>query len=292
MALLAQLLANGCVAAAISAALACSFGVAYRCCRVFHIALAAVFLTAPYATFWAVEQGIPVAPAVIFGVTAGTICSLGAEFIIYRPLFRRRASAAAVLVASLGLTMIIQNLLAVAFGNDHKSVGTVDVSTVRFGAVSLTSLQILQFVICGALVTAFGVAVRRIGALRALWAMGEEPELIQSLGLPLTRFRMLVFMMSGLVASLTGCMVGLDIGIDTNMGLPYLLIAVVAVFVGGVDRFEGWVCGALLLSLLRSVALWKFDDRWSSLVMFAVMSVVLVIRPQGIAGIRRRLEER
>ena len=111
------------------------------------------------------------------------------------------------------------------------------------------------------------------------------------LGLPLMRYRVLVFVTSGLLAGLAASLITVDVGIDPHMGMSYLLIAAVAVLAGGIDRFSGWVLGAMVLALLQSLMVWQFSAQWMDLVTFGVLIAILLFRPQGMLGLRKRLEE-
>nr|VFJ43686.1 MAG: branched-chain amino acid transport system permease protein [Candidatus Kentron sp. DK] len=292
MDLLLQLLANGLVNGALFALLACAFGLVYRSLRVFHIAFAGLFLIAPYAAYAAnAWLGAPIWLAVILGVAAGALSGYLIELILYRPFFRRDVSGGAVIVASLGAFIIIENLLAMGFGSELKTMGRGLAERFVLGSVSLTSIQIVQFLVATMALITVGVTIKRVRTFKIIWAMGDEPGLVPVLGLPLMRYRALVFMVSAGLAGLAGGLIAMDVGVDPHMGLSYLLIAAVAVLAGGIDRFWGWVLGGVVLALLQSLMVWKFSAQWMDLVTFSVLIGILLFRPQGMLGLRKRLEE-
>jgi branched-chain amino acid transport system permease protein len=195
------------------------------------------------------------------------------------------------MVASLGAMIIIENVLAMVFGNEHQTMQRGLASRVTLGPVNLTSIQILQFAVATVALILLGIATQRIRVFKAIWAMGDEPELVPVLGMPLMRYRSLVFIISAGLGGIAGCLIGLDVGVDPNMGMSYLLTAVVAVLAGGIDRYVGWILGGVILALLQSIMVWKFSAQWMDLVTFAVLIGVLMFRPQGVMGLRKRLEE-
>jgi branched-chain amino acid transport system permease protein len=292
MDVLLQLLANGIVNGALFAVLACAFGLVYRSARVFHIAFAGLFLIPPYTAYAASAWlRVPVWLALLLGVAVGALAGSLAERVLYRPFFRRKASPAAVMVASLGAFIIIENGLAILFGNATRTVDRGLATLFTLGPVSLTSIQMLQLVVSTVALIALAVAIQRVQVFKAIWAMGDEPGLISVLGLPLMRYRGVVFTLSAGLGGLAGCLIGLDFGVNPHMGMSYLLIAAVAVLAGGIDRYEGWILGGFTLALLQSLMVWKFSPEWTDLVTFAVLIGVLLFRPQGILGLKRRLEE-
>ena len=203
MNLLIQLLANGVVNGAVFAVLACAFGLVYRSLEVFTLPLG-VFLIPPYvvfaARFW---LNAPVGLAVSFGLMAGLVVGYLIERLLYGPLALRKASSAAVLVASLGAYVVLENVFAVIFGNDTRTIQNGLVGQLHFGLISLAYIQVLQLSICAVTLAGLAAAIERVKEFKVFWAMGDEPELIPILGLPLTRFCRLVFTLSaGLGGSL------------------------------------------------------------------------------------------
>nr|VFK10113.1 MAG: branched-chain amino acid transport system permease protein [Candidatus Kentron sp. LPFa]VFK26108.1 MAG: branched-chain amino acid transport system permease protein [Candidatus Kentron sp. LPFa] len=292
MELLLQLLANGLVNGALFALLACAFGLVYRSLRIFHIAFAGLFLIAPYAAYAAnAWLAAPIWIAIILGVAVGALSGYLIERFMYRPFFRRNVSGGAVIVASLGAFIIIENLLAMGFGSELKTMGRGLAERFIFGPVSLTSIQIIQFLVATIALIALGITIEKVRMFKIIWAMGDEPGLVPVLGLPLMRYRTLVFIVSAGFAGLAGGLIAMDVGVDPHMGLSYLLIAAVAVLAGGIDRFWGWVLGGVVLALLQSLMVWKFSAQWMDLVTFGVLIGILVLRPQGMLGLRKRLEE-
>lgn len=292
MNLLLQLLANGMVNGAMFAVLACAFGIVYRSARVFHIAFAGLFLIPPYAAYAsAVWLKLPAWLALPVGIAVGVCAGYLAELLLYRPFYRHKATPAAVMVASLGAFIIIENSLALLFGNEIRTIERGLATRIVFGPVGLTSIQLLQFLVCLAVLAGLIVGIQRVKVFKAIWAMGDEPGLIPVLGLPLMRYRTVVFCLSAGLSGVVGCLIGLDVGVDPHMGMSYLLIAAVAVLAGGIDRYAGWISGGFILALLQSVMVWKFSAKWMDLVTFVVLIGVLMFRPQGLLGLRKRLEE-
>ena len=213
-----QLLANGLVNGALFGVLACAFGLVYRSARVFHIAFAGLFLVGPYAAYAAnTWLGFPNWAAIAIGVLVAAGAGYGIERILYRPFLRRNATAGAVLIASLGAFIIIENLLALLFGNEIRMIDRGLARRIPLGPVSLTSIQVIQFAVCTLALIGLGMAIRKIRAFKAIWAMGDEPGLIPVLGLPLMRYRATVFALSAGLGGLAGCLIGLDVGIDPHM---------------------------------------------------------------------------
>lgn len=292
MTLFLQLLANGLVNGTMFALLAVAFGLVYRSARVFHIAFGGLYVVSAYLLYAAVAWGgWPVWAGVVAAVLASAGIGIGTEAGFYRLFEKRRSGAGVVLVASLGLFIVLENLVAMIFGNEVQTIPRGIAQSVSFGGIRLTSIQLLQLAASAAVLGALVVAIRRVRALKAIWAMGDEPELLATLGNPLRQYRMIVFGLATALAAVPACLIGIDTGMSPHMGMHYLLIAAVGMLTGGADRFVGWVAGGFLLAALHSLVVWKLSSQWMDLATFGTLVGVLLFRPQGIFGVRRRIEE-
>jgi len=290
--LLLQLLANGLANAALFAMLAVGFGLVWRSLRVFHLAYGGLFVASGYLFHTlTVLAGLP--PWAAGAMTVTTSAGMGwlIELVLYRPFYRRHAGSGAVLIASLGVLVMLENGTALVFGNELKTVPREMATAVQIGAVRLTSLQLWGLGIGIVSVSVLWILVRRLRTFKALWAMGDQPDLIPVLGLPLYRLRALVLGIGTAMAAIPACVLTLDIGIDPFVGMSYLLIATVAVLAGGVDSYRGWVTGGVTLAILQSLVVWKFSARWMDLVTFGLLVAMLVFRPQGLVKNAKRVEE-
>jgi branched-chain amino acid transport system permease protein len=88
---------------------------------------------------------------------------------------------------------------------------------------------------------------------------------------------------SGLAAT-AGILVALDVNMRPTMGLNALMLAIVAVIIGGVGSIGGIVLGSLLLALVQQLAVWQLGSQWQDAVAFAILLVFLLARPQGFFG--------
>lgn len=292
MSLFLQLLGNGIIQGMLATCLAVGFGMVYRSCRLFHIAMGAQFVFSCYAFYlFSVPFKLP---PIIAGLGA-IFLSVGyawlIEFAVYRPFFKKRCSSGVMMIASLGILIVTENLIAMCFGNEVKTISNSLEPSVILGNLRFTRIQLIQFFGGAVLFSGVGIMVSRSRMCKAVWAMGDQPELIPILGLPLSKLRLLIMALGGVMTAIPAILISYDIGMDPHVGMHYLLMASVAVFFGGVDRYWAWGAGALILCVLQSLTVWQFSAKWIDLVTFGILICVLLFRPQGLFGTRKRLEE-
>lgn len=292
MNLLLQLLANGLVNAALFAMLAVGFGLVWRSLRVFHLAYGGLFVISGYVFLtMCVRVDWPAWLAGLATILIAAIMGWLIELALYRPFYKRNAGSGAILIASMGVLVMLENIVALIFGNELQTVPREIASIVQIGTVRLTSLQLWGSGIGVISVAVLWILVGRLRTFKALWAMGDQPDLIPVLGLPLYRLRAITLAIGTAMGAIPACVITLDLGIDPFVGMSYLLIAAVAVLAGGVDSYRGWVTGAVVLALLQSLVVWKFSARWMDMVTFGLLVAMLVFRPSGLVAGAKRVEE-
>ncbi len=292
MTLFWQLLANGVVNGAMFALLGVAFGLVYRGTGIFHVAFGGLFVLSAlvfYSLVTAAGLGWWVAGLVAVGLSA--LAGWGVESGFYRHFFTRETGTGPVMVASLGLGIALENTLALIYGNEIRAVQRGLSEAVILGAVRLTAIQVAQFAVSVSILAGVALAAWRLPVFRVIGAMGQNPSLLRVQGLRLMRYRGLVFALSAALAAVPACLMMVDVGMDVHAGMSHLLIAAVAVLVGGVDRMAAWVAGGFLLAVLQSVVVWQFSAKWTDLVAFALLVMVLVFRRQGLFGFQKRAEE-
>jgi branched-subunit amino acid ABC-type transport system permease component len=287
-----QLLVNGIVNGVMYALMAVAFGLVYRSTGVFHLAQAAIYLVAAYAMQFLIAQGSwALAPAFVVAVAIGASCSLLVELLVYLPITKRSNSGNVCMIASLGIYVVMKNLLAILVGTETKLIDARQLVGAKIGVVKLGGAQ-LGGLITGIIVLALvALAFKKFRTMRLIWALGDRPELLAVLGYSRRRLHLIVALLSGVLVSIAACVYALDIGVSPPMGMGYFLIAVVGVVVGGVSRWEGWVAGAVLLGVVHGVAGWALSLKWMESATFIVLIVALMFRPQGLVSRRLRAEE-
>ncbi|MDA3797757.1 MAG: branched-chain amino acid ABC transporter permease [Kiritimatiellae bacterium] len=292
MSLFLQLLSNGIIQGVMIACMAVGFGIVYRSFKIFHIALGAQFIFSCYAFYFFTSVfPLPLILAILMSIIFSIAFGILIEKAVYYPFYKKHCSSGVIMIASLGVLIITENLIALYFGNQVKTISNTLEPSVVFAWLRFTRIQLIQLFLGSGIFVAMGILVSKNKIFKTVWAMGDQAELIPVLGLPLLKIRMLIISVSAVMISVPALLISYDIGMDPHIGMHYLLLAAVAVFFGGTDKYWAWGIGAIVLSVLQSLTVWKFSARWIDLVTFAILIFVLMFRPQGLMGTRTRLEE-
>ena len=285
---MAQFLMNITYSAAAIFLVAISFSVVFSTTRFFHFAHAAVIVVAPYVCYeLSTKCGIPLGISMAIGLFASAWLGWCLEKIVYRPMRNSGSSALILLLTSLGLYIILQNTVALIFGDDTKMIsGSEAVSTISLYGARLTGVQVATIISAITLFFAKIYFIDRSKLGLSLRAIAADPELAKISGIEFDRAMGVTFFMGSFMAGLAGLFRALDVGMTPTMGLSMLLLGVVAVVLGGVGRTLGVAMASVLLAFLLQIASWQFGSNWEEATAFLVLLVILLWRPQGIFGKR------
>lgn len=289
MGMLPQLLVNGLVAGSTYALMAVSFGLIYGTTRFFHFAHGAVYAIAAYAAYFAVVAlrlplTLAAALAIVFAAGVGVL----SEVSVYKPLRRRGAGPASLLLASLGLFIVLQNVISLLFGDDTKALQTKPSGSVAFAGALITPIQIV--IVATSLVACIAVwsALRFTSIGRAARAVADDAELCKIVGISVEQTVAIAFAAGSAIAGLAAILASLDTDLRPSMGFNALLMGVVAAIVGGIGSIPGALMGGLLLGMAQHLGVWKLSTEWQDAIAFCVLILFLVFRPQGFFGLPLR----
>jgi len=283
--MLPQLLINGIIAASTYALLALGFGLIYSSTRFFHFAHGAIYTTAAYLAYtcWLLGLSLYVAiPLAVIGTAMlGALIDVG----IYRPLRKKNASSLILLLASLGLFTIIQNLISLIFGTDTKTIrsGAVTEGLPIFGA-RITPIQIAIIIVSALLILLCWVLMKKTKIGKAMRAVANDPELAQVVGIESDRVILFTFALGSALAAVAAILISLDTDMTPMMGFYALLMGVVAVIAGGVGSIPGAALGGLLVGMAQHLGVWKIPTQWQDTIVFLILIFFLLFRPQGFLG--------
>jgi branched-chain amino acid transport system permease protein len=284
--LFVQLIVNGIFAGSIYALLGLSFATIFSTTKIWHFAQGAVYTLGAYVILAASLYGkLPFALAAALGVVAAA--ALGALSItaLYRPLQRRGASSLVMVMASLGVMVIADNLIVLGFGPTGYSIDVAVPDTISLGAVLITGGQLVAPLTALVVVCLYLWFLFRSVNGRRMRALIDNEELLLLNGVDTGRLKILAFAIG---SALLPCAAGLSIvsgsGISPYFGIQAVLTGAMAMFFGGVDSIEGAALAGLALGIIESLAAFILPTEWQTAVTYAIVLLFLMVRPTGLFG--------
>lgn len=285
-----QILFNGIISGLTIALLAVAFSLVYTPTRVFHIAMGGVYALVPYITSTFLNEGWPWYLAIFMGIGSGIGLSLLCEACNHGPLEKKNASLGAHLIASLGVYIAVIQVIALVWGNEVRAFREHLDSVEQVAGIIATHSQLWAGLVPVVILFLFFIWLKFSNRGLRFRALSENPTEFALRGYNVNHIRLLAFGLSGGFCATSALLTAYDTGFDPHGGLQAVLLAVVAVIVGGKGSFLGVVIGGVLLGVVRAEVIWAFSARWQDAVTFIFLVAFLFLRPYGILGHRRRLE--
>lgn len=281
-----QYVVNGLNAGATCALVALGFGLIFHVCGFFHFAHGGVYALGAYTAYALIRLlGCPIWCAVPSAILIAALAGAMIDMAIYRPLRRIRATPLAILIASLGLLLVIQNGLSLAFGDDTKNLGARDVG-VAYSVLGarMTPIQIVTIITLVVMFGALSILFSFSGFGRKLRAVANDPELAVVVGVNTKSVVTATFILGSALAGLAAILAAYDTDLTPPMGFKALLGAVVAVVVGGRGSVLGILLGGLFVGMAQHLIVWQLPAQWQDTSVFIILVVFLLFRPQGFLG--------
>jgi len=281
-----QLITNAIVTCSVYVLVAIGISFIYKSTRFFHFAHGAIYTSGAYLTFlfnnW---FDLPLFYSVALAIILSSVLGCMMEISVFRPLRHKNASPLILILASLGIYIVLQNIISLVFGDATKTIqyGEVEEGINIFGA-RITPIQIVIICVSISLIVIVTFFLRRSKMGKSMRAVANNAQLSDISGLDSDRVIFWTFAIGSGLSGIAGILISFDVDMTPTMGMNALLMGVVAVIIGGVGSVPGVVLGALLLALAQHIGLWYLSSQWQDAIAFAILLIFLLFRPQGFLG--------
>ena len=234
----------------------------------------------PLSLTWSLILAIAIAM-----ITTG-LSAILIDKIVFRKI-REKGDELSMVFASFGVAMVVRNLISLFFGLKSQLFS----KEIAFAIVISRDPMILikpdqVFVLIAALIVMliFHLVLSRTTFGYSLQAVAENPILAQISGVNLSRMLMMIWLIGGSLAALSGIFYGLNNQINPVMGRDLVLPIFAATIAGGIGSVYGAVLGGFLVGIASNLGLMILPSGYSPAVPFLIILGVLILRPNGILG--------
>jgi len=240
--------------------------------------------------------GIRIIGVLLALVVAMLVCGLinvGIERVAYKPL--RNSPRLAVLITAIGMSFILQNVGLVWKGsfqisfpslisNSNALAGITDAVAYRWKDLFVVLVTI-------PLLLGLSYFIRSTRQGKAMRAVAQDKEAAAMMGINVNRTISVAFLLGGILAGASGVMFGLFNGTTVfDVGFRQGLFAFTAAVLGGIGNLAGAVVGGVLIGVIGSMSDQYVGVRWTDIVIFTVLILVLVFTPRGLLGDRSAVQ--
>ncbi len=288
-----QLVSSIIISFSIYLIVAYSFSIFYYSTKFFHIAHAAVISFGAYFVFFfATKFSIPFPASVAIAIPTASLIGVACEVFVYRQMRKRNVPALAYLIASIGLYVVLQNLISLFFGDDTKIINLAEVNEGNqiFGAY-ITTVQIITVFVSVSLFITTNLFLHFTITGKSIRAVASNSELCNLYGINSNKIILIAFGIGSTFAATAGILSALDKNMTPTFGFNLLLYGIVAMIIGGVGSIRGLIAGSLLLAAAQHLSAYYIDTKWMEAVTYTILILFLIWKPLGFSGKRLKKVE-
>lgn len=228
--------------------------------------------------------GLPFWWALALVPLAMLLVGYATERLLIQRVFDSKDRHTLTLLLTLGFGIVLEDVLKIFFGANPLRVETPVAGATEVVGLFFPNYRLFLMLFGGALIVAVWLVVfrTRLGAM--VRAAAFDRHMAGSLGVPVARVYALTFAFGVALAGLSGILLAPIYSVFPTMGRDFVLMAFSVVIVGGMGSIKGAVIAGLLLTQIQSISSLYISPVWSDPLLFGIMVLVLMWRPQGLFG--------
>ena len=284
MSLFVSQLFNGLQTGSVYALVALGYSMVYGIILLLNFAHGDIIMIGAYTAFYAMTA-FHLHPifSVVLAVITSTLLGVVIEKVAYTPL--RSAPRLSLLITAIGISFLLENGAQLLFGADTKSMDTLVPGNVTFGPVTVSYTAILTIIVAVIAMIALTLLVQKTKLGKAMRAVSEDMGAAQLMGISLNKTISFTFAVGSALAGIGSVLYLCAYSqASPTMGSMLGLKAFVAAVLGGIGSIPGAMVGGFAIGLLEALVAAVGLSVWKDAVVFAILIVVLLVKPSGIMG--------
>ena len=289
MAVIAQFIVNGIIAGSTYALVAIGLTMIFGILGFINFSHGELVMLGAYFTFAFMTFGLDLLLSALLSITLVAIVGVVIDIAVYKPLRKKQVDSLSLLIASIGVSIILQSLAQLYWGHDIKVFDLPAVMPIEIFGANITPIQIIMIIVSAAsmvLLFAF-LNMTRIGT--AIRATSDNRDMAQIVGIDNDRVIIVLWVIGAAFAAIGGILIGINTNLQIGMGLMILLKALTAIIMGGVGNIRGALIGGMVIGLAENLALIEITPQYRDVVAFTLMILLLLFKPEGIFVVKDRI---
>ncbi len=278
-------LISGISLGSVYAIIALGYTMVYGIAKMLNFAHGDVIMVGGYVAFCSSYYlNWPTIPAILFAILVCTVLGIIIERLAYKPL--RSAGSLAVLITAIGVSYFLQNAALLIWTSNPKSFPALfGSSSFSIGGATITVTSLITIVVCVVIMIGLNLFTNKTKMGKAMRAVSEDKGAAQLMGININGTISLTFAIGSGLAAIAGVLLcsAYPTLMPTTGSMPGIKAFTAAVF-GGIGSIPGAMLGGILLGIIEIIAKAYVSTELSDAIVFAVLIVVLIVKPTGLLG--------
>lgn len=281
--MLAQLVVNGLVTGLLLALPALALTLTFGILKFPNFAIGSMLTFGSYAA-WIGNSlfGMPLAVALLLAALTMAAVAMLCDFLVFSRL--RDRGSMTLLVASMGISLILENICRFGFGNATRNFVFEVARPIRWHGLRINQEQLITVVSVVTCVILIQLLLYATPLGRAMRAVADNPALAAVRGVERQTITRLTWCLAGFLTALSGILAGLDRAVDPLLGWNYQIPIFAAAILGGLGSPMGAIVGALVIGLAEELSSLILPTNYRQVVSFTVILGLLLVRTRGLFG--------
>ena len=279
-------LISGISLGSVYAIIALGYTMVYGIAKMLNFAHGDIIMVGGYISFCAMNYlGLPSIVGIILAMLVCTVLGVVIEGLAYKPL--RAAPSLAVLITAIGVSYFLQNAALLICSAAPKVYTPIISGSLSLfgGALKIPYVSILTVVVCLVIMVALTAFTSMSKMGKAMRACSEDKGAAQLMGINVNATISMTFAIGSALAAIAGVLLcsSYPTLMPTTGSMPGIKAFTAAVF-GGIGSIPGAFLGGLLLGIIEAMAKAYISTNLANSIVFAVLIVVLLVKPAGLLG--------
>ena len=268
------------------AIIALGYTMVYGIAKMLNFAHGDVIMVGGYISLCAMTYwGVPSIVAILLAMVVCTVLGVVIEGLAYKPL--RQATSLAVLITAIGVSYFLQNAALLIWGANPRVYTSVVTDTLKLfdGRLSVPCISLVTVAVCIVIMIGLTLFTSKTKLGKAMRACSEDKGAAQLMGINVNRTISMTFAIGSALAAIAGVLLcsSYPTLMPTTGSMPGIKAFTAAVF-GGIGSIPGAFLGGILLGIIESFAKAYISTQLANVIVFAVLIVVLLVKPSGLLG--------
>ncbi len=277
-----QILINSFIAGLILGLVALGFTYIFKVTGVFHLAHGGIYVAGAFAFWWMLTLTESKLVALAFSILLITALIYFIEKTIYLPLNKKRSNQNISLIASMGIYVVIINVLASLFGNENKIIENTVSGSFELGNIILTNVQMIQTVIGIVATATFLIYLKSTKSNLALQAISDNETISKVFSINTDNERVKILIAGSVLACIAAILKTLETGIEPQAGMDITLTAAVVTILVSRLNVLLIIAFSIGLTILQNSVEWFLNAQWRDGITFLLLLLVILFRTEGI----------
>jgi len=276
---------SGLISGSLYASMALGLTIVYGVIRIFNFGHGILAVIGGYSTWLFLTQiGLPLLPSILVSLFIMFFFGWGLFKLTIHPLLKQPKWEFSTIIFTLGLGILLENLILQTFGPRYKFFGKFIAGSFNFGYGRINWHDISIIVIVVISIIVLNLFLKKTWFGQAMRAVAQDTDGARIVGIPIQKTFGLSFALATAVTAFSGILLASKYYMTPDIGWSWMVKGFVIVVFGGLGSASGAVYAALILGIAEALATLYLGTLWVWPVWAAIFLVILLIRPQGLAA--------